>query len=474
MLFSSLEFLFFFLPVVFCLYAIIKKRYQNYLLLLVSLFFYAWGEPRFVLVMMGVILADYLFARGIAWSRGRGENGKIWVVLAVLSNIGILFVYKYLNFFTANLSLLTGGRVGVTSIALPIGISFFIFQALSYVVDVYRRDTEAQRNPFYLGLYVSFFPQLIAGPIVRYTTVEKEIENRSVTIEGFAGGAERFIIGLCKKVILANTFAVIADEAFPLAGTPGLSVGFAWMGILAYTFQIFFDFSGYSDMAIGMGRMFGFHFLENFNYPYISRSISEFWRRWHISLGTWFRDYVYFPLGGSRVKSKGRLVWNLFVVWLLTGLWHGANWTFVVWGLLYFVLITWEKLSGYPDRFKTAVPRAFYQLIAMGCVMAGWVVFRSDDMPSALLYFKSLFGAAGNPVADGTALFYLRENLVFFLAAFLCSAPFFPWLGGKLTSVRALRGAVSVLRIPLYLGLFLLSVSYLVVGGHNPFIYFNF
>lgn len=386
MLFSSLEFLFCFLPLVLLGYFLLRGAAKNYFLLLASLFFYAWGEPFFVLVMLGVIVLDYVFAMLIGTRQRAGARGKFWLVLAVVANIGILFVYKYLNFFTQNLSRIFGDAIPVTSIVLPIGISFFIFQSLSYVIDVYRGNAQVQRNPFYVGLYVSLFPQLIAGPIVRYTTVEAEIKARTVTMDDFAYGVKRFIIGLSKKIILANSFAVVADVAFAPGNVAGLSVSLAWMGVLAYAFQIFFDFCGYSDMAIGMGRMLGFHFLENFDYPYISQSISEFWRRWHISLGTWFRDYVYFPLGGSRVKSRARLVFNLFVVWALTGSWHGANWTFVAWGLMYFVLIALEKLTGYPAKFKSRAPKILYRVFTLLCVLAGWVVFRADTIAVAGRY----------------------------------------------------------------------------------------
>lgn len=474
MLFSSLEFLFFFLPVVLIGAFLLKTKQANYFLMVASLFFYAWGEPSFVWVMLGVILLDYLFARGIAARQNAGKTGKMWLVLAVVTNIGILFVYKYCNFATRNLASVFGSAIPVTSIVLPIGISFFLFQALSYVMDVYRRDTPVQKNPFYVCLYVSLFPQLIAGPIVRYTTVADEIATRTVTLDDYAYGVKRFIAGLSKKVLLANTFAMIADKAFPLAAEGSLSVAFSWLGIMAYTFQIFFDFSGYSDMAIGLGRMLGFHFLENFNYPYISKSISEFWRRWHISLGTWFRDYVYFPLGGSRVKSKARLVWNLLVVWGLTGLWHGAEWTFVVWGLMYFLFIAFEKISGYPQKFQSTAAKTIYRIFTLLCVVLGWVVFRAENMAQAGSYLRSMLGLAGNAFIDAHFLFYAHESAFFFVFAILCSVPFFPWLGKKLEAIPFFQKALPGLGVGYYLALFLLVVSYLVVGGHNPFIYFNF
>ena len=475
MLFSSLEFLFFFLPLVLTGYFLLKETYRNTFLLLVSLFFYAWGEPDFVLVMMGVIALDYVLALLIARSRRAAGRGRPWLVLAVVSNIGLLFVYKYLNFFTRNLAGVFGAGIPVTSIVLPIGISFFIFQAMSYVLDVYRGVVAVQKNPLYIAMYVSFFPQLIAGPIVRYTTIAKELDNRQVTWDDFSEGVKRFIIGLSKKVILANSFAVAADKAFSLTGNPALSVGLAWLGAIAYAFQIFFDFAGYSEMAIGMGRMFGFHFLENFDYPYIAKSISEFWRRWHISLGSWFRDYVYFPLGGSRVKGKGRLICNLFVVWTLTGIWHGANWTFLAWGLFYFALIAFEKLTGCPGRFKSGAAKGLYRVFTLLCVLCGWVVFRAESLPGAWTYLRAMLGMGQGALVSDLFFFYLRELAVLLVFAVLCSTRVFVCLRGWWASRgRVLRAVAEGWQVPLYMGLFLLSVSYLVVGGHNPFIYFNF
>lgn len=343
MLFSSSVFLFLFLPVVLLVYYLPLRRWrqgQNVFLLLASLGFYAWGEPWFVLVMLGSILANYGFGLWVDACKRAGRTCAPPLVTALAVNLGILFVFKYLTFTLGILNRL-GAAFAIPGIELPIGISFFTFQALSYVLDVHRDRGEVQRSPLKVGLYISFFPQLIAGPIVKYETVAQQIDHRKETWADFSAGCSRFIVGLGKKVLLSNQLAVVADRAFGLGD--GLSASFAWLGALCYTLQIYYDFSGYSDMAIGLGKMFGFHFLENFNYPYISRSITEFWRRWHISLSTWFRDYVYFPLGGSRVDSRAKHIRNLFVVWLLTGIWHGANWTLLAWGLFYFVLLVLEK-----------------------------------------------------------------------------------------------------------------------------------
>lgn len=469
MLFSSSVFLFLFLPaVLFVYYALLRKSrvLQNILLLGASLLFYAWGEPKFVVIMMLSIAANWLFGLAAYRTRTHKKAARGILAAAVAFNLGILFVFKYLMFTLGNINTLFGLSITVPLITLPIGISFFTFQAMSYVLDVYRGNGTLQKNPLYVGLYISFFPQLIAGPIVRYETIAEEIRHRRETLDDFSAGVTRFLVGFLKKVLIANTMAVIADNAFD-TGVP--SVAFAWLGLFAYAFQIYFDFSGYSDMAIGLGRMFGFHFLENFNYPYISKSVSEFWRRWHISLGTWFRDYVYFPLGGSRVNSKARLVFNLFVVWFLTGIWHGANWTFLLWGLMYFALITAEKLSGFENKFKT-VPWLKY-IYTMAFVLFGWVLFRATDLPSAAVYFKALFGLAGNPLIDNAFSLHFSQYFVFLAAAALFSTPAAPALRKKLPQNSVF---VELLLFGLTAAVFVIAVSYVVKGSYNPFIYFNF
>ena len=346
MLFSSTVFLFFFLPVTVGIYYVLDRKFKNYWLLITSLLFYSWGEPKFIFVMLGSIFMNYLFALLVDKFRENKKAARFILTLTCIWNIGIFFVYKYLNFTIDNINHLFGQNIPLTNIVLPIGISFFTFQAMSYVIDVYRKNGKVQKNPFNVALYITFFPQLIAGPIVRYETVADEINFRKETLDDFYSGIKRFVVGLCKKLIISNSVAVIADFVFDTEDLTQISVLAAWAGAVCYTLQIYFDFSGYSDMAIGLGKMFGFHFNENFDYPYASASVSEFWRRWHISLGTWFRDYVYFPLGGSRVKSKARLVFNLFVVWMLTGIWHGASWNFVLWGVYFFVILAAEKQIG--------------------------------------------------------------------------------------------------------------------------------
>jgi alginate O-acetyltransferase complex protein AlgI len=496
MLFSSLIFIALFLPAIIFFYYVVfrrTRRGQNVLLLLASLFFYAWGEPKFVLVMLLSIVMNWVFGL-LAGRYGRGRNGaapkqpakaKTLIVVTVAFNLGLLFIFKYLNFAVENTNSLFGSHLPVPGIVLPIGISFFTFQAMSYVFDVWRGNVDVQRSPFNVGLYISFFPQLIAGPIVRYQTIAEQIMGRRETWEDFSAGVNRFIVGFAKKILLANNMALIADRAFEASVTGENTVALAWLGVIAYTLQIYYDFSGYSDMAIGLGRMFGFHFLENFNYPYISKSTSEFWRRWHMSLGQWFRDYVYFPLGGSRVATRGRLVLNLFVVWALTGVWHGANWTFIVWGLLYFVTITFEKLSGF-ERARWAqgtLGRVFRHVYTMFFVMTGWVIFRADSLGAGAGYISEMFGQGGVRAYDGVFIGAVQENVWFLAFGLLFCTPACQYIGaffGRLCSGRSgvigvtASGAYVTGRSALYIALFLVCVSYLVKGSYNPFIYFNF
>ncbi len=472
MLFSSNLFLFLFLPCVLAGYYLIPRRFRNLFLLIVSLIFYAWGTGFFVLVMIGSILYNYCMAFLLNW-----ENNTNWtkfiLAVTVAGNLSILFIYKYLDFCIANLNLL-GFSIPLQNIVLPLGISFFTFQAMSYPLDVYYKTAKLQKSPLNVGLYVSFFPQLVAGPIVRYQTIADQIQERQETWDDFCIGVKRFIIGLSKKIILSNNMALVADAAFSLPASER-SIVYAWMGALAYSFQILFDFSGYSDMAIGLGKMFGFHFLENFNYPYISSSVSEFWRRWHISLGQWFRDYVYFPLGGSRVKTKGRLVFNLFVVWFLTGVWHGASWNFIVWGLMYFVLITFEKLTGCPRCFATDWQLLCYRFFTILCIILGWVFFRASNLQTAVNYCLSMFGLCSNSFFDSNVVAAWVQYKFFFLLSLLCSAPVLPYLRNVISKhSNKLDAFIEIVSVPVYLFILIWSVSYIMVGSHNPFIYFNF
>ncbi len=474
MVFSSTIFLFFFLPITLIGYYLINPKYRNALLLLVSIFFYAWGEPKFIFIMLFSIFINYIFGLLVDKYRDSQRISKLVIVLMVFFNVSIFFVYKYLNFTIENLNIILKNSITQTNILLPIGISFFTFQAMSYVLDVYRNHGKVQKNPLNVALYVMLFPQLIAGPIVRYETVSNLINNRKETMDDFSEGVKRFIIGLGKKVILSNSLAIIADKAFGYSDFSQLSIGMAWLGALAYSLQILFDFSGYSDMAIGLGKMFGFHFDENFDYPYISKSVSEFWRRWHISLSTWFRDYVYFPLGGSRVGKKSRLVFNLFVVWLLTGIWHGASWNFVVWGLFYFILLSFEKLTGLPIRFNSKVARQIYRIFTLFCVLLGWVIFKANNLNTAIGYVKSMLGLNNNHLTCDISSFLLQENYIILLISITCCIP----LSKKVKAFYEVHiwtyKFTAILNPALYIGLFILSISYILNSSYNPFIYFNF
>lgn len=451
MVFSSFVFLFFFLPFVLAgYYGIFRKnrRAQNIFLTLASLMFYAWGEPVFVFVMIGSALVNWLFG---SLSERYGDSSKaqhMITLCTVIVNVSILFVFKYLPFLVNTFT-----HLQMLDIALPIGISFFTFQAMSYVFDIQRGRGRALKNPVDAVLYISFFPQLIAGPIVRYETIAEQLYNRCETFADFVDGTERFMCGFIKKVLIANNIAYLADIAFD---TSVPSVLMAWVGAAAYTLQIYYDFSAYSDMAIGLGAMFGFKLSENFDYPYTSKSVSEFWRRWHISLGTWFRDYVYFPLGGSRVETKSRLVFNLFVVWFLTGVWHGANWTFIIWGLMYFVLIAAEKLTGFAKKLG-----AFGHIYTMFFVMLGWVLFRSESIPCAAAYISALFGFSEKGVYCASDIFWLENNIVFMAAGIIFSLP----------AAKKLPRAVQTAGIAAG---FIISLSYIAKESYDPFIYFNF
>lgn len=469
MLFPSEVFLFVFLPIVVVVYyALLRKtkNIKNIFLLIVSLFFYAWGEPTYVFLMVGTILFNWLL--GILVDKFR-ENKLIKIglfIMLIAFNIGILGWFKYSGFTVLQINRFLGTSIPVPVVPLPIGISFFTFQAMSYVIDVYRKQGKMQLNPLNVGLYVSFFPQLIAGPIVRYETVAEQIEHRKENLQGFTSGVTRFCIGLAKKVLIANNMALIADKVFELIinGEFQASVAMAWLGAISYTFQIFFDFSGYSDMAIGLGKMFGFHFEENFKYPYISKTVSEFWRRWHISMQTWFRDYVYFPLGGSRV-SKPRAIFNIFVVWLLTGMWHGANWTFIAWGLMYFVILTFEKLTGLAKKEYW-----WGHIYTMVLVIIGWVIFRSTGMGNAFLYIKAMFGIGAKGILDKAVFAYIAQNWLYFVLAIIGSMPIMPKIDKKLENNKVWQVVYAVGVVVCMV----VSVSFICNNAYNPFIYFNF
>lgn len=480
MLFSSTIFLFAFFPVVFIVYYAISfsRMLQNIWLFAASLVFYAWGEPVYVLLMLASILVNWFAGLWVEHFRERPRAKKIVLVLACIVNLSALGVFKYAGFLVRNInSAFPEPLLPTIELALPIGISFFTFQALSYVIDVYRQDTAVEKNPFYVGLYVSFFPQLIAGPIVRYNSVAEQIRTRRSSWRKISVGCSRFVVGLGKKIIIANNMAILADQIFTWSEMGiefyNVPVAMAWLGMIAYTLQIYFDFSGYSDMAIGLGLMFGFKFEENFNYPYAATSVVDFWRRWHISLTSWFREYVYFPLGGSRVENKDLMVRNIFVVWLLTGIWHGAEWTFIFWGLWHFAFQMAERFFGYG---KNNSHPGWMRIYTMLEVMLGWVMFRARDLYQTRVYYANLFGLSGNSFWNDMTGFLLRDYAVILALGIVFSLPVARKCNELLSAdrVNIIGKCMTVLYPAAMLGLFLLCVSYLVRGGYNPFIYFNF
>lgn len=462
MLFSSTTFLFFFLPITLIVYYnpfFKDRKFRNYFLLLASLLFYGFGEPLFIFLMLFSILINYFLGLGVANSKHR----KMYVILAYILNLFILFVFKYLSFTLQNINFLFNTSFAL-KIVLPIGISFFTFQILSYVIDVYRDPKLVQKNFLNLALYISLFPQLIAGPIVRYQTVANELTNRKENKKDFSEGIYMFIIGLGKKVLISNYVGLIADNIFYNISYQNISVITAWIGAISYTLQIYFDFSGYSDMAIGLGRMFGFHFSQNFNYPYIANSITDFWKRWHISLSTWFRDYVYIPLGGNRVSNR-RHIFNLFIVWLFTGMWHGANWTFIVWGIFYFVLLLIEKKTNIIKKMGklSHVYTLFFVIIA-------WIIFRADNLNIAIKYISNMFGI-GTTFIDQMSRDYLHVIGLIIPLGILLSTPLIKTLWSKIKFNNTLKNLIELCVIMI---IFIFSLLSCINSTYNPFIYFNF
>ncbi len=461
MLFSSIPFLYYFLPAVLITYFLVPGSLKNAVLLLFSLVFYGWGEPKLLILMIFTISVFYFC--GLAISRAEGQKWKkLWLTVSVVISLGLLGLFKYADFFISSFNAVTGLSLPLLKLALPVGISFYTFQCLSYTIDVYRGSAQVQKDPIAFGAYVTLFPQLIAGPIVRYVDVAKELKSRSHSWENIAYGLRRFLIGLSKKVILADNFALLL-KLFRESGEP--SVLFYWMYAIGFALNVYFDFSGYSDMAIGLGRLFGFHFLENFNYPYMSRSITEFWRRWHMSLGSWFRDYVYIPLGGNRV-SRGRWVFNILVVWMLTGAWHGAAWNFVLWGLLYAVFLLLEKWVPALQKLPDLLRRGYVLLI----VLLGFVLFNAETISQAGSDIAALFGFGGLPGVTPETLYYLRSYAFLFVLGFVGSTPCVKLAARKVAATKA----GPVLEMLMLIGLLLVCTGYLVDGSFSPFLYFRF
>lgn len=466
MLFSSIPFLYYFLPLTLLCYFLAPRRAKNAVLLLFSLIFYAWGEPKYVLFMVASILQGYLFGRLVEKYRNYPRRSKLFLTVSVLFSLLLLGYCKYADFFIRSFNAVTGLSVPLLRVALPIGISFYTFQILSYVVDVYRGTVAAQRNLIDLGTYIAMFPQLIAGPIVRYADIEPQLKERRSTTDMIAAGAQRFVLGLAKKVLIAN---VLYQLITVYKSTTQPSVLYSWMYAAAYMLHIYFDFSGYSDMAIGLGKIFGFHFAENFNYPYISRSATEFWRRWHMSLGSWFRDYVYIPMGGNRV-APARRYFNILVVWILTGLWHGADWNFVLWGLFFAVFLIMEKGFLLKPLQKLPVLSHLYTLLL---VAVSFVIFDSAGLSEAATHLGRMFGAGGIPLVTGEALYYLGSYAVTFIIAIIGATPFPTRMAKQLSEGKGGR-AISILAPAALVLVLAVVTAYLVDGSFNPFLYFRF
>lgn len=470
MIFSSIFFLFVFLPITLFLYYIVPWKLKNFMLLLCSLIFYAWGEPVYVFLMLFSIIFNYLSGIEIDGYR-ENENTKMLRYsfrFTVVVNLAILGFFKYYGFLINNLNTILPFEIPYKELSLPIGISFYTFQTLSYIIDVYKGVVPVQKNFVSFGAYVTMFPQLIAGPIVRYTDVDAQLSKRTHSLYKFGQGVSWFLRGLGKKVLLANNIGMTYDAIAAILPAER-SVLTAWIGCVAYAMQIYFDFGGYSDMAIGLGKMFGFEFIKNFDYPYISKSVTEFWRRWHISLGTWFREYVYIPLGGNRV-SKAKHIRNILVVWMLTGFWHGAAWNFMLWGLYYGLLLLAEKLFLAPKLER--LPQKVQQAYCFILVLFGWVLFFSPTLKDAFVYIGNMFGIGGSGFIDSTGLYYLTSNLILLVICALCSTP---WLWKKFRRFTLQKGKYpSVAAAVVYTAIFILSIAYLVNATYNPFLYFRF
>ena len=468
MLFSSMTFVFMFLPIVCATYLLARKELQNYILLVASILFYAWGEPRYLAIMILTILVNYIGANYISRSHN-AMHRKLLLIATIVVDLSFLFYFKYFNFVMDNINQLFHTQINFIDVVMPIGISFYTFQALSYVVDVYRGEVKAQRDIYKLALYITLFPQLVAGPIVKYHDVDEQISDRTVTFDKVAYGVKRFIVGLAKKMLIANTLGAVADKIFtqPVENFDALT---AWVGAIAYTLQLYYDFSGYSDMAIGLGSIFGFKFLENFNYPYISKSITEFWRRWHISLSTWFKEYLYIPLGGNRV-SKRRNLFNLFVVFLATGVWHGASWNFIFWGLWHGAFIIFEKITGWHKKeggLKINIAQHIYTMFAF---VIGWVMFRADNMAYAWDYLKNMFGFISEHKITYKLPYYIDNiEIITFVVAIICAMPIFRGILEVKYERKVLRTIINIWLIVL----FVLSASSIAASTYNPFIYFRF
>lgn len=465
MLFTSISFLYYFLPALIIIYFITPKKYKNIILLIASLLFYFYGEPKYVFLMIVEIVIAYIGAILIDKYKSQSKN---ILIITLFIHVFLLIIFKYTDFIIQTINDISNANIKLLNIALPIGISFYTFQIISYVIDVYNGKVKVQKNIINLATYVSLFPQLVAGPIVRYQTVEKELDDRVHSFNNFAYGIRRFSIGLAKKVLIANALGELCTKAFVLNET---TVIFYWIFGISYMLQLYFDFSAYSDMAIGLGRIFGFNFPENFNYPYISKSITEFWRRWHISLGTWFKDYVYIPLGGNR-DGKYKQIRNILIVWLLTGIWHGANWTFLIWGLLFGIILIIEKI--FLNKFMEKLPSFIKRIYVLFIVMILFIIFNAENMSVALTNIKGLFGMNGEVFVNDYTLHYLKSYLPLLIIALFGTTPFIKILIDKLRKNKYVNSIINILEPILIVMILVVVTSYLIDNSYNPFLYFRF
>jgi alginate O-acetyltransferase complex protein AlgI len=466
MLFSSIPFLYYFLPSVLILFLLAPKKLKNTVLLISSLVFYGWGEPKYVIMMVASIIIGFVSGLLIEATNEKSKK-KLIITINIIINLGFLGFFKYSNFFIENFNSVTGLSLNLLNVALPIGISFYTFQILSYAVDVYRGTTKAQKNIINLATYITMFPQLIAGPIVRYTDIVKSLDERTISFEKISYGVRRFIVGLSKKVLLANA---LGELCVTFKASDDKSLLFYWLYAVAFCLQVYFDFSGYSDMAIGLGKILGFEFMENFNFPFISKSIAEFWRRWHISLGSWFRDYVYIPLGGNRVKSS-KWIFNILVVWFLTGFWHGAAWNFIIWGLYFVIFLMFEKTPVGKFITKTHVLNRIYTLFF---IIISFVIFDAVNMGEAFSYIKAMLGFSGVPIVSNEFVYYLKEYVVILIAGIIGATPFVKKVATKLIEIKGVKILVGILEPIILVALLVLVTAYLVDGSFNPFLYFRF
>ena len=466
MVFSSSFFIFVFLPLVLFLYYISGKKLKNYILLLASLFFYSWGGVSYLKILIVSIVINYIFGLLIDNARNNIKIKRIFLTIGVILNLALLFYYKYYDFNIENINIVFNTNIAIKNIVLPIGISFFTFQGMSYIIDIYRNDGKVNKNPFSVALYISLFPQLVAGPIIKYKTIDEEIRNRKESIEYFSYGVNRFIIGLSKKVIIADILGGMAYTIFKQYYS-GIDTPTAWIGAICYTFQIYYDFSGYSDMAIGLGYMFGFKFMENFNYPYISKSITEFWRRWHISLSTWFKEYLYIPLGGNR---RGNVYFNLFVVFLVTGIWHGAAWTFILWGLWHGLFILIERAISKKEWY-IKIPSIIKYVATMLIVVIGWVLFRADNLDQGLGYLRTMFGLVNKQNLVFEFTYFINKKTIFWI--FISTLGATPIISRKLKVYEG-KWFFEVISTIVISILFIISIIFIINSTYSPFIYFQF